>query len=550
MNHMKAVARTLALSSIALCAIVTTGAQTPTSKAQAYPRPASWAGSNEMLRHYFVYWGYPRYEAHPRYLGVLRGSWREIGVQYGQRAGDLIRRVFEGWFAEKVQVQGSTGAVLDYVHQEERYYQALVPEALAAMQGMAEGAGPELDKSAYAAAMSHYEKILVINSYFGLGVPGGVDTKTGAAPGRALQRGGRVGIPGQAGDGELGGCSGAVILAKGTADGKVIHVSSEDQHFFPQEYLVTYVVRPADPNAHPYTVTDSAGEIGSEHAINDRGVVVSGYAGGSVDIGARRSGLDWQVGVWYATAFASDAKQAVSLLTVGRPAYREKSGNKIVIGKCARGANWLVSDTSEAYVVESIPADLNGVARYAVRRPGDAGEAGDYLVTTNNVEAPDSYDERNVHDTNHAMRSHGSAFRAPAYGLGVNGGNGTRFMTLMTLIKRNYGKITPEMVKGWRTAHYVYDVNGIRHDRLDVPGVGSVSPHLIPGVSTLCAHTSGPAGVDTYLGVNTYVSLSVAQDLTVWRTVGRPCEWKGPWDAISFRSSGAAAPAVAGSARD
>ena len=500
-----------------------TGAQAPAPKLAYPPRPASWTGSNEMLRHYFVYWGYPRYETHPRYLGVLGGSWREIGVQYGQRAGDLIRLVFEGWFAEKVQVQGSTQAVLDYVHQEEGYYQALVPEALELMHGMAEGAGPELAKSALAATMSDYEKILVINSYFGLGV---------AAP---VAAGGRQAPGGHASEDEQGGCSGAVILAKGTADGKVIHVSSEDQHFFPQEYLVTYVVRPADPNAHAYTVTDSAGEIGSEHAINDQGVVVSGYTGGSIDIGPRRAGLDWQVGVWYATALASDATQAVSLLTVGRPSYRERSGNKIVIGKCGRGANWLISDTRDAFVVESIPADLNGVARYAVRRPGDTGESGDYIVTTNNVEAADSYDEQNVHDTKHALRSHGSAFRSPVYGLGVNGGTGTRFMTFMTLIKQNYGRITPEMVRGWRTAHYVYDVNGGRHDTLDVPGAGKVSPHLVPGVSTLCAHTSGPAGVDTFLGVNTYVSLSVAQDLTVWRTVGRPCEWKGPWDAISLR---------------
>src|SRR6185437_13663223 len=221
-------------------------------------------------------------------------------------------------------------------------------------------------------------------------------------------------------------CSGAVILGDATRDGKSIHVSSEDQHFFPQEYLVSFIATPSDPRAHRYTVTDSAGEIGSEHAQNDRGVTVSGYAGGGIGIlgptladpfsGYRRPGLDWQVGDFYAAAFADSARHAVELLTVGRPEYRSKSGHKIVIGKCTRGANWLVSDRHEAFVVESIPADEKGIARYAVRKPGDMHERdGRYIVTTNNVEAHDSYNEDNVHDPNHPMSRHGNGAQDPTH---------------------------------------------------------------------------------------------------------------------------------------
>jgi len=497
------------------------------------PIPSSWTGFNANLKYYSLYPGYPSYDPHPRYLGELSGSWREIGEQYGQKAGDLIRMVFEGWFFEVVQIQGSIDAVREYVRQQEQYYKALAPEALELMEGIARGAAAELDKSAYAGILTHYEKILVINSYWGL---------KGAPAGRILKAE-KSTAAGAAAD-EAVACSGAVILGKGTADGKVIHCSSEDQHFFPQEYLVTYIVHPVDKNAHTYTVTASSGEIGSEHAMNDRGVVVSGYAGGGVDIGSpsisfpfsgyERPGLDWQLGCWYAAAFSNTAKQAVELLTVGRPEYREKSGYKIVIGKCIKGANWVVSDLHEAYVVESIPADLNGVARYAVRRPGDIGEEGDYIVSTNNVEAKESYDEQNVHDPGHPMSQHGSSLRNPVYGLGVNGGTGTRFMTFMWLIKNNYGHITPDMVKTWRTAHYVYDLHGTRHDFLDVEGHGRVSPHLVPGIGTLCAHSKGPAGSDPFTGSNIYVSLSVPQDLTVYRTKGRPCEWRGPWDAITL----------------
>jgi hypothetical protein len=501
----------------------------------AYPPiPSSWTGSNPNLNYYFKYWGYPNYDPHPRYLGVLSGSWREIGEQYGERAGDLIRMVFEGWFAEKVQTQGSTKELLEYLRHVEHYYRHLIPEALELMEGMACGAKEELDKSALARVMTHYEKILMINSYFGLG--GAPPTCPAASQAANPSKGGSG-----AGDSEEG-CSGAVILGKGTADGKVIHVSSEDQHFFPQEYLVTYVVQPRDRRAHMYTVTDSAGEIGSQTAINDRGVVVSGYAGGGVDIGSptcdspfsgyRRPALDWQVGVWYATAFSDTAKKAVELLTVGRREYQKKSGYKIVIGKCATGVNWVVSDKHEAYVVESIPADLNGVARYAVRKPGDMGEIGDYVVSTNNVEAKDSYNEQNVYDPTHPMSQHGSAYRNPVYGLGVNGSTGTRFMTFMWLIKNNYGKITREMVQNWRTAHYVYDVGGIKHDTISVPGYGDVPANL--AVGTLCAHTRSGIGIEGYKGSNIYVSIGVPEELAVYRTKGRPCEWVGPWDVISL----------------
>src|SRR5436190_37074 len=512
-----------------------------TRGARPYPPiPSTWTGTNANLKYYSVYPGYPSYEPHARYLGELTGSWSEIGVQYGERAGDLIRMVFEGWFTEVVHIQGSAETVREYVHQQEQYYKALAPEALQLMDGIARGAKAELTRSAYASVLTDFEKILVINSYFGL--QGAPPDRDGATLQSRVEARPLVD--------ETLGCSGAVILGKGTADGKAIHVSSEDQHFFPQEYLVTYVVHPTDKNARGYTVTASAGEIGSEHALNDKGVVVSGYSGGTDDIarpsaaapfsGYRRPGLDWQLGCWYAAAFSGSAKQAVELLTVGRKEYRDRSGNKIVIGKCTKGANWVVSDVSDAYVVESIPADANGVARYAIRRPGSTGEEGDYIVSTNNVEAADSYDEQNVHDSAHPMKQHGSSSRDPVYGLGVNGANGTRFMTFMWLIKNNYGHITPEMVKQWRTAHYVYDRNGARHDVLNVERHGDVSPHLVEGVSTLCAHSKGPSGVDPFTEANIYVSLSVPQDLTVSRTKGRPCEWSGPWDAITLTPAPAA----------
>ncbi len=517
-------------------ALKTFGASTPLpSKAAARSIPSTnipkdipkeWTGHSEGLDKYHLMPGYPAYDPHPRYLGELQGSWYEIGKQYGERAADLIRMVYEGWYRELFPIQGSAETITAYLREQNSYYESLVPEALEMIHGIADGAATELAASAFPRELTHFNKVLMINSYFGLmGKPPSSETAELAPEDEITHC-----------------CSGAVILPPATRDGKTIHVSSEDQHFFPQEYLVTFIASPSDNRAHRYTVTDSAGEIGSEHAQNDRGVTASGYAGGGLGIlgptlshpfsGYRRPGLDWQVGNFYAAAFADNARHAVELLTVGRPEYRKKSGHKIVIGKCTRGANWLVSDGHQAFVVESIPADQNGIARYAVRTPGEMGERdARYIVTTNNVEAPDSYNEDNVREPSHPMSQHGSGDQNPTH-FGLNG-TGMRFWTFMWLIRNNYGQIDVDMVQAWRRTHFLYDRDGVRHDDLSVNG-SSVPIYLAPGAATLCRHTFEQPGIDSFKGINIYVSLSVAQDLTSFRTKGRPCEWLGPWDRLSL----------------
>ena len=204
---------------------------TPTTAAAKYPTPSEWTGHNRKLGEYFLAPGYPAYEPHPRYLGELHGSWSQIGRQYGERAGDLIRLVYEGWYRELLPIQGSSEIITAYLIQQERYYELLVPEALEMMLGIADGAATELSASAFPRELSHFHKILMINSYYGLkGKPPVSSTAELAST-----------------DDDIHCCSGAVILGPATRDGKAIHVSSEDQHFFPQEYLVTFIANPTDP---------------------------------------------------------------------------------------------------------------------------------------------------------------------------------------------------------------------------------------------------------------------------------------------------------------
>ena len=85
------------------------------------------------------------------------------------------------------------------------------------MHGIADGAAAELAASAFARELGDFDKILMINSYFGLmGKPPVSETAELAPEDEVVHC-----------------CSGAVILGGTTKDGGTIHVSSEDQHFFP-----------------------------------------------------------------------------------------------------------------------------------------------------------------------------------------------------------------------------------------------------------------------------------------------------------------------------
>ena len=240
---------------------------------------------------------------------------------------------------------------------------------------------------------------------------------------------------------------------------------------------MTFVASPSDPRAHRFTVTDSAGRdrqrARPERAWRDGqrlcrrlGRDPGAHAGRSLlrlpPAGARlaggrllRRGLRRQRPARRGAAHGGPARSTAN-----------RSGLEIVVGKCTLGANWVVSDGGEAFVVESIPADQEGRARYAVRRPGDMGEKdGRYIVSTNNVEAADSWDEDNVHDPDHPMRQHGNggaashALRAELDGhalLDVHGAH--RAQPTATS--------TSTLVQQWRTTHFVLDRDGTRHERL------------------------------------------------------------------------------------
>ncbi len=474
--------------------------------------PSWWTGHNEALSQYYVAPGYPPYPQHARYIGELTGTWYEMGVQYGERAGDLIRLVFEGYYEQILSSVGDATRIVPDARRFGEYLSKLVPEAVEFMKGIADGASAELAKSHYASVGNALDKILIINHYFALRYVTGTQY-TGLIDPADLPTVASLPVK------DLPACTGVVVLGTlggPTKDRTTIHGGTKDQVFFPQMYAVTYTTRPSDPNAARIWTVVSAGEIGGQMAGNEHGVIISGYAGGNAK-GIWAYGLEWNVGVWYAATFAKSAEEAVQLLTVGRPGRIEATGKRIVLS--AWGINWLISDKRNAAVVEMVPG------RYAVRRPGDFGEE-DFIVSTNHNVATWSYNENNER-TDVPMTEFGDE-TGPYSGLSVSG---TRYWTMFWNVKHNYGQIDREMVMDWYRGHYYIDKNGERHDYVWVEEIGWVPSHLL--ATTPCRHRPSPP--DVMKGATTDAKVGVAQDLAFYFTHGRPCEWKGPWDLISLK---------------
>lgn len=494
-----------------------------TALSAQYEPPSWWTGYNEDLPKYEVKPGFPHYDGHARYIGELSGTWEEMGIQYGERAGDLMRFVFDGYFEEQLDSVGDADLALENGRKFAQFLEMYCPEAVQFMRGMAKGADEELKKSFYQIGDS-FDKVVLINHYFA--VRRSLNTQW--HPGDEV-------LPPEQGEiivsptcelneqepVEEMACSGMVVIGSidgPTKDRTTIHSGTKDQHFFPQMYQVTYVANPSDPNGHKFWTLSSAGEIGGQMAGNDKGLTISGYAGPN-DLGTVAFGLEWNVGDWVAAALAADVDEAVELLTVGRESYREASGYNIVIP--AWGINWLISDPDDAAVIEILPG------RYAVRRPGDLGEDG-FIVNTNHAMANYSYDENNQR-TDVPLSAFGSYKSSGSYaGLTASGG---RYWTLWWQIKRNWGNIDADMVMNWYQQHYFIDEQGFRHDYAYQESTGQyipVSHH--PLRYSLCRHVGQSA-------TNTDAKVSVAQDLAFYFTNGRPGEWKGPWDVITLKYS-------------
>lgn len=477
------------------------------------PQPEWWTGHNQVLDQYYVQPGYPDYPEHARYIGDLQGTWMEMGEQYGERAGDYVRLVFEGYYDQIFARIGDADKMLADGRLLVEYLSKLVPEAVEFMRGIAAGSEAELAKSVRADYGDAFDKVVLINHYFalrrvlGTQYLGGGQTASSASPEIAALS-----------SEDLPACTGVVLIGGvggATTDRRTYHGGTKDQVFFPQLYQVTYTTTPSDPNAHRIWTVSSAGEIGGQMAGNDQGVIVTGYAGGNA-MNLWAYGLEWNIGVWYGATFAGSTDEAASILTVGRPGFIEATGEKIVTP--AWGINWLISDATSAAYVEIVPG------RYAVRRPGDFGE-GYFLVGTNHNLSTWSYDHNNER-TDVPMTDYGNE-SGDYTGLSASG---TRYWTMFWNAKYNEGNIDRNMVMSWYQTSYYINKDGVRVDFVWAPDHGWVSSHLLRLTPFRHSGLASP-----WTGTTTDAKVGVSQDLAFYFTQGRGGDWVGPWDVLTLK---------------
>ena len=113
-------------------------------------------------------------------IGVLLGTWKEMGIQYGQRCGKDIARNFDLFWekdilgggvlqkGERLWQKGRTGPEREkycvaYIQRSFRELFLLSPELVEFLEGIAQGAGRELDKCTYADTCTHFIKVAALN---------------------------------------------------------------------------------------------------------------------------------------------------------------------------------------------------------------------------------------------------------------------------------------------------------------------------------------------------------------------------------------------------
>lgn len=471
--------------------------------------PSSGPGYNTALPLVPVPAGYPPLPSAARFLGELKGSWHDIGKQYGARAGDLMVLVFDGWYGYPVSgviKKMSWKEIRCRIQQYEVALNWYCPELLEIVQGMADGAASYLQGSPYytASGMTPYEMVLAINLYFEINSYSPKSPQCAPDP------------PTLTGSSEGGenGCSAIALLPKATATTSVIHASSKDQNLWPQcngvSYTMEYVGK-AGPSGKPNKLfrAGTAGELAGMNVVNDKGFTITGHAGGNTGVGINPLYPDYTFGIpaQFALAqagfFSSDLQEGIDNLVHGSKYYRTNTGRKTV--QWARSFNCSLSDPKSACTVEENPY------RYAVRYPGYLGEKENaYIVQTNHNSCKYSHDGETDQLTTISMTQFGDGYSSTS----VSGldGSGTRFWTLMWLAKNNFRKIDEHLVMhDFWTRDFYYWENGYKDT--DVAKVTTVA--------NKAGATSGQ--------INTQCSIP-SEGKNFW-TVGTPPDWVGPWDS-------------------
>jgi hypothetical protein len=468
-------------------------------------------GRNVEAYRYFVTPGYPPYPDRAKWIGLLSGSWSQMGEELGARAGDKVRCTSDIWWGKICQAKGKADT-LKAMKLYEAQIAALDPGQIDFLKGIASGAAPWLNQSIYASTRNdffaeNYWRVLTSSIW---------DCWYWGTPQFPV----------------AGGCNSFAVLGPATTIGKTIAVHARHTPHDGLCYQQAYVLKPPEGNL-VWTVAPTPGVCGNL-VVNNKGVSIHHHLGGKTNkrslrhpqgpFNANAFGVPWLNLILYASIHANTAKEAIELLTIGPQNYLKKTGRKSILRDGVW--NWMVTDSHTLAVVEA-SADRYAV-RYAGEYLGSEWAHKNYIACANHSICEFSYDENN-NLTDVPM----TIFNDPVPGTPL-GLSPDRFWTLMWDLKDRDGLIDRYMAQ--HIIHSTYkrekETGKILQCAQRQDREWDLYAYVEAGVQGIMAD-SGRAGGTNICGLTV---LDGSHSLTSWN-LGNPSDWEGAWDEYHFSNN-------------
>jgi hypothetical protein len=305
-----------------------------------YPGEYIPGGRNVEAYRYTVSPGYPPFPDRAKWVGLLSGSWFNMGTTLAARGGDTIRVTSDIWWGKICSGKGKDNTLKAMKLYEEQIA-ALDPGQIDFLKGITAGAAPWLNQSIYARSSNEY----FAENYWRVLAASIWDCWYWGTPEFPAQ----------------GGCNSFAALGEATTIGKT--VASHARHT-PHDglcYQQAYVIRPPEGNL-VWTASPTPCVCGNL-VVNDKGVSIHHHLGGkanpkSVEYpgGPYRSyafGVSWMNLILYAATHANTAKEAIEILTVGPQDYLKRTGRKSILRDGVW--NWMVTDSNTLPVLIATP---------------------------------------------------------------------------------------------------------------------------------------------------------------------------------------------------
>lgn len=434
---------------------------------------------------------------------VLRGSWYDMGRQYGKSAGKYIRIVYDANYGLFLNSQLDTtklGGIVDMYMNESK---KLSPEMVEFIRGIAKGAERDLNGADFASALTNTQKIMFMNCLFEIVLPS-------AWPHVAEL----MGLPPQQQTNvawEPFASHSWAAWDDMTRSHNGMLGGTRDQPWFPTLYNVSYVAIPSDRRAAVTWSNSIAGLVTASATMNENGV---GLANTIVSHKKQYFGVPALVTTAHTSFFAHSAREAADIYTIGTPEYRQKTGRKTLASTV--GFFQTFADERRALVVERTGRN------YAVRTAGDQHERSDYVVLPNHALAPYSYDE--------FARPTGQPMENWTIPSGPSSSTWSRYWALFHEFDKNRGRVTPKFAQETiATLKHTYTPGGqlvTEKDGIPVWRLGLTPERwLIPNPAD---PNSPPTG-----GNNMYFVADLNKREVDW-VQGIPSHWEGAWDHVSL----------------